>query len=234
MNVCIVIPTYNERENIRILVPEIFKIFENSKIDGRIIVVDDNSPDGTSGAVSELGKNYNVSLIKREKKMGLGSAYIAGFYYALKNSDIIFEMDADLSHDPLMLPLLAGELKNCDIVIGSRYIPGGRIENWNTYRILVSLGANFFARHLLKLQVKDITTGYRAYRNEVLSSNPIESITSNGYAFQAEILYHASMRGYRIKEVPIVFKDRQNGKSKLSKRDIVNFFSFCFRTFFKI
>lgn len=230
IKVSIVIPTYNERENITNLTRRIFEVFCENDINGNVVVVDDNSPDGTAEAVEKIRgeSDYPIELIKRPEKMGIGSAYISGFRKALKlGSDVIFEMDADFSHDPGVIPEFIEDLRNHDVVFGSRYVDNGGIENWAAHRKAVSRGANIFAGMLLNLGVKDITTGYRAYTREVLKAIDLSEIKSNGYAFQLEMLSKINEKGFKIREVPITFTDRKVGKSKLSKRDAINFFILC-------
>ncbi len=230
MKVTIILPTYNERENIKELIPRIFEIFKKENINGNLIVVDDNSPDNTAEEVGNLSKQYPITLIERKKKLGIGSAYITGFKKALEgNSDIIFEMDADLSHNPEYIPEFLRNLKENDLVIGSRYIPGGGIENWNLYRRSVSKGANILARLLTSLDIRDITSGYRAYKSNVLRKIDLNSIKSNGYAFQLEILFKTKKEGFKIMEIPIIFTERRRGSSKLSKIEIVRFFTLCLK-----
>ena len=230
MNVSVIIPTYNERENIKELIPEIFRVFEKNRINGNLIVVDDNSSDDTADEVKRLKERYSIILLKRESKQGIGSAYISGFKEALNlNPDIIFEMDADFSHDPTYIPEFIEALENSDMVLGSRYIKGGGIRNWGLLRRIVSKGANFTARILLGLKVNDVTTGYRAYIREVLQGIDLDKIRSDGYAFQAEMLFKAKEKGFRVREIPIVFVDREKGSSKLSKMEIIKFFVFCLR-----
>jgi len=227
MKVSIVLPTYNERENVKRLIPRIFQVFKENKIDGNIIVVDDNSPDGTADAVKELQEKYPIILIERPKKMGIGSAYITGFKKALENgSDIIFEMDADLSHDPKNIPNFIKKVDDgFDVVIGSRRTDGGRIIGWSWYRRLISWGGNFIGRCIVGINgVDDITSGYRAYRKDILKRIDLEEIESNGYAFQLEMLGKFDKIGSRLDITPIIFHDRYSGKSKLSKRDVINFF----------
>jgi dolichol-phosphate mannosyltransferase len=231
MQVSVVIPTYNERENIKELVPEIFEVFRKNGIKGNLIVVDDSSPDGTAGEVERLGEKYPIILVKRDGKQGIGSAYVAGFRKALEiKSDAIFEMDADLSHDPEYIPEFLGALEDSDMVLGSRYIKGGRIENWGHWRKMVSKGANITARVLLGLRINDVTTGYRAYKREVLRGMDLNQIKSGGYVFQAEILLKVMENGFRIKEVPITFVDRKKGTSKLSRKEMLNFLMFCLKS----
>ncbi|MBU4342211.1 MAG: polyprenol monophosphomannose synthase [Candidatus Altiarchaeales archaeon] len=228
MKVSIVIPTYNERENIEKLLPEIFGIFDRGGIDGSVIVVDDNSPDGTADAVEGLKREFPITLIRRQEKGGIGSAYITGFGKALEQgADVIMEMDADFSHSPEEIPNFVREIESSDVVIGSRYIKDGEIENWNFIRRIISKGGNLVARILLGLDVEDVTTGYRAYRRETLEGIELGSIESNGYAFQAEMLVRARERGFSIKEMPITFRDRVHGKSKLSRMEIIRFIVLC-------
>lgn len=228
MKVTIVIPTYNERENIERLIAEIFRIFDKGGIDGSVIVVDDNSPDGTADAVEGLKKEFPVTLIRRQEKRGIGSAYVTGFRKALEQgADAIMEMDADFSHNPEEIPNFIRAMENSDVVLGSRYITGGKIENWNFIRRLISKGGNYIARILLGMDINDITTGYRAYRREVLEGVDLASIKSSGYAFQAEMLVRARERDFRIKEMPITFRDRAHGKSKLSRMEIIRFIVLC-------
>jgi len=218
----IVIPTYNERDNIGKLIT---RIFSNGVENLEIIVVDDSSPDGTANVVKSLQAQYPVSLIERKGKFGLGSAYIAGFRRALDiGATHIFEMDADFSHDPDDIPLLYKTGNDYDLVIGSRKIEGGRIIGWGWIRKFMSNGAMWLSRTLLGLKAKDVTSGFRCYKRRVLESIKLNEIRSNGYAFQEEMLYRTQKAGFLISEVPVSFIDRQEGKSKLSKKDIVEFF----------
>ena len=222
MKIAIIIPTYNEKDNIQKLVKAIFDL----KIpELEIIVVDDNSPDGTETIVEKLSANYPLLLIKRRAKLGLGSAYLAGFAQALKmGAEFILEMDADLSHDPLDIPRLLEAAQKADMVIGSRKIDGGKIIGWGWTRKLMSNGAMRFSRWLLELKTKDVTAGFRLFRRKVLESIGLENIKSNGYAFQEELLYRTEKAGFKVVEIPVTFIDRQEGKSKLSKKDILEFF----------
>jgi len=228
MNISIIIPTYNEKENISKLIPQIFDVFTRNGINGSLIVVDDSSPDNTAKEVKKLKERYSIRLIERKGKQGLGSAYITGFKKAIDlGSDIIFEMDADFSHDPEYIPEFVKFMEDYDMVLGSRYIKGGKIENWALWRKIVSRGANFIAGLLLGLNVRDITTGYRAYKAEVLRRIDLDEIRSNGYAFQAEILFRVKEKDFEVKEIPIMFVDRKKGESKLSKTEIIRFFILC-------
>ncbi len=222
MKTCIIIPTYNEKENITELIGTIFnlKILELT-----IIVVDDNSPDGTADIVEKLSNKYPVVLIKRNRKMGIGSAYITGFKKAISlSAEYIFEMDADFSHKPQDVPRMLEAIQSADLVIGSRKIKHGHIEGWNLRRKFMSNGAMWFSRLFLGLKTKDVTAGFRVFRRKVLTEIDLDKVKSNGYAFQEEMLYRTEKKGFRIKEVPVTFADRTRGSSKLSKKDIIEFF----------
>lgn len=228
MQIAIVIPTYNERENVPQLIPKIYKVFRKTKTTGHILIVDDNSPDGTWKIVKALQKEYDtLLLLRRSAKKGLGSAYRAGFAYVLEtlNVDVIFEMDADLSHDPRRIPSFL-QMISCgyDVVVGSRYIEGGSTVNWPLMRRIISFGANMIANLLLRLHMHDVTSGFRCYRRWVLEKIDMGSITSEGYAFQEEMLFRAKKVHARLGETPIRFMDRRTGKSKLSKKEILHFF----------
>lgn len=229
----IVIPTYNERENIVQLINDIFLL----KIpDLKIIVVDDNSPDKTADAVVQAQTVYpDLYLVRRNGKLGIGSAYIAGFKKALSlNAELILEMDADFSHDPKDLPRLIAACENgAELAIGSRKIKGGKIIGWNFKRHLMSNGAMFFARFILGLKTRDITAGFRCFRRAVLEKINIDTIKSNGYAFQEELLYRTEKLDFKIEEIPVTFKDRELGKSKLGKKEIKEFFVIIFKLKFK-
>jgi len=218
----IILPTYNERENLKSLVPKIFEVFERNKLDGDVLVVDDSSPDGTVPLIKEFSKKYPIKIIEREKKSGLGSAYILGFKKSLEDKkDIIFEMDSDLSHDPEYIPDFIKKINSgFDVVIGER----GQVEGWGWYRKLVSWGGNFIGRNIAGVKIKDLTTGYRAYKRNLLESILLNKINSNGYAFQLEMLGRASEKDFKIGSVPIIFHDRLRGQSKLSKWDMLEFF----------
>lgn len=218
MSAAIIIPTYNERENIERLVTEI----RAQLADARVIVVDDNSPDGTGQVVDALAaRDPYVHAIHRPGKLGLGTAHIAGMRRAFElNADPILTMDADFSHDPKYLPALLAALNNFDVVIGSRYVRGGGMEGRDHKLRLVSWGANLFARTMLGLHAHDCTAGFRAYRRAVLDSIDLNRIFSNGYSFLIEMLFLCQTRGWRIGEVPIIYQDRQLGQSKISRAEI--------------
>jgi len=215
----VVIPTYNERENIGTLVPQILELPRF-----RVLVVDDNSPDGTAEVVADLARqDPRVGLLSRPSKQGLGRAYIAGFHRALADgAEFICEMDADFSHDPQYLPaLLAAAESDYDLVLGSRYVDGGSTVDWGLVRQLISRGGNIYARSILGLPVMDATGGYRCYRRRVLETLNLDAIQSNGYSFQIEMVYRTMRAGFRIGEVPIVFPDRRVGQSKMSRRIVL-------------
>ncbi len=211
----IIVPTYNESENIRQLVEAI----HHYQPEVHILFVDDNSPDGTADLVREIQKqNERVHLLSRPGKMGLGSAYIAGFKYGLsKGYDFLFEMDADFSHDPKEIPAFLKNIENYDLVLGSRYIKGVNVVNWPLRRLLLSYFANMYSRIATGLPVQDATGGFKCFRREVLENIDFKQIKSNGYAFQIELTFRAWKKGFRIKEIPIIFIDRVAGVSKLSK-----------------
>ncbi|MFA7654180.1 MAG: polyprenol monophosphomannose synthase [Candidatus Magasanikbacteria bacterium] len=221
--IAIIIPTYNERENIATLLEKIFSL---SIFGLEIIVVDDNSPDGTADIVKQLQNKYPLHLIERGGKLGLGSAYIVGFKKALElGADYIFEMDADWSHDPADIPRLLSACQNgADLAIGSRKVPGGGVVGWNWWRKFESNGAMWFSRLVLKLKPHDVTAGFRCFNSQVLKNIPLDSIRSNGYAFQEELLYYTQKLNFKITEIPVLFKDRASGLSKLSHKDIAEFF----------
>jgi dolichol-phosphate mannosyltransferase len=235
MKISIVIPTYNEKENIGIVIPQIMEIFKQNDFlkEGKIVVVDDNSPDGTPEVVKTFMKrNKNVFLLERRMKSGLGSAYIAGFKYALDklNADIIFEMDGDCSHDPRDIGRFLAELRNgYDVVVGSRYINGGNIPEWGFYRRLISKGGNFLARTVAGIPIHDCTSGYRAMKASILREIDLDELNVDGYAFQINLLHALLERNAKVKEIPIIFRERRSGKSKLSKGDMREFFITSFR-----
>jgi len=212
----IIIPTYNEQENIRALVQEILGV------DARfhILIVDDNSPDGTGKVADELAEEFHrVHVLHRKSKMGLGTAYLAGFKYALEQgADYIFEMDADFSHNPRYLPQFLEAIQEADLVIGSRYIDGVRVEGWRFRRLLLSKLANMYASYIMVYPVWDFTSGFRCYRRAVFESIDLNRIHSDGYAFQIEMVYHVFKNGFRVKEIPIIFREREHGHSKISRK----------------
>jgi dolichol-phosphate mannosyltransferase len=214
----IIIPTYNELENISRLLPEILTRYEEIPLD--VLIVDDNSPDGTGDYIENISRsNDKVRIIRRPRKMGLGTAYIAGFKYAIENKyDYIFEMDADFSHDPKEIGNFLEAIKDYDLVIGSRYKVGVNVVNWPMSRLLLSYFANVYTRTITGLPVKDATGGFKCFRREVLEAINLDKIRSNGYAFQIEMNFKAWRKGFRVVEISIVFVDRVKGKSKMSKK----------------
>ncbi|HAF62563.1 MAG TPA: polyprenol monophosphomannose synthase [Anaerolineaceae bacterium] len=219
MKTTLVIPTYNERENIPPLFEAIFKL---DLPELHVLVVDDNSPDGTGQLVEELKKTYSdrVSVLHREGKQGLGTAYIQGFKKAIaEGAQIVGQMDADFSHPIEKIPVLLEVLQEVDVAIGSRYIPGGSLdENWSFWRKGLSKFGNFYARTILGLSIKDVTGGFRLWRSVALSNLPLERVRSNGYVFQVEMAFLAQRLGLTFREVPIYFADRRWGTSKMSLR----------------
>lgn len=212
----IIIPTYNELNNIQKLIPLLRS--EYPEVD--ILVVDDNSPDGTGKAVMDIAaKDPAVKLIEREGKLGLGTAYVRGFKYMLENGyDIAIEMDADFSHDPKEVKTLLKEIEEYDLVLGSRYIKGVNVVNWPMSRLLLSYFANVYTKVITGMPICDATGGFKCFRREVLQAIDLDKITSNGYSFQIEMNFKAWKKGFRIKEVPIIFVDRADGSSKMSKK----------------
>lgn len=215
MKVTIVTPTYNEAENLPKLISALFAL----PLDLRLLVVDDNSPDGTGKIADELAmQDKRIQVLHRPGKLGLRSAYLNAFQQVMQeDTDAIVQMDADFSHDPAVLPDMAERLESCDLVIGSRYVEGGAVdERWPFWRKELSAFGNLYARTILSFPLRDVTTGYRMWRRETLQSMPLERIRSNGYVFLVEMAYLAYCLEYGISEVPIYFADRRWGKSKMS------------------
>ncbi len=211
----VIIPTYDEADNIQRIVPQVL----NQKEDVEVLVVDDNSPDGTASLVENLMESDSrVHLIKRLGKSGLGTAYVEGFRYGCDHGyDYVFEMDADFSHDPAEIPKFIERMDQCDLVIGSRYRDGVRVVNWPIERLLLSYFANLYTRIITGLPLKDATGGFKCYRRKVLESIDLDSIRSNGYAFQIEMSFKSWKKGFKLCEIPIIFVDRRSGVSKMSK-----------------
>ena len=215
MKSIVVIPTYNEIDNIKNIIYAVLEAVPSINV----LIVDDNSPDGTAAAVDEMKKqDARIHLLKRPGKMGLGTAYCDGFTYCLEqNFDIICQMDADFSHDPKDLPRLIAETKDNDLVIGSRYISGVNVVNWPLSRLILSYGASIYSRIITGLKIKDTTGGFKCFRAEMLQKIDLKKIRSNGYGFQIEMNYKTWKKGGRIKEVSIIFIDRRSGVSKMNK-----------------
>jgi dolichol-phosphate mannosyltransferase len=210
----ICLPTYNERENL----PRVLDALEPFGVE--VLVIDDNSPDGTGDLADRLAADRDwVSVLHRERKEGLGPAYLAGFRRALSgDAEYVLEMDADLSHDPEAVPrLIEACVNGADVALGSRYVEGGGTENWGRGRRLVSAGGSLYARTLLGVDIRDLTGGFKCFRRAVLEQIDLEAVTSKGYAFQIELTYRALRAGFRVVEVPIVFVDRTHGTSKMSR-----------------
>ena len=216
MKILIIIPTYNELENLPRLLIEVLS--KDNNID--MLFIDDNSPDGTAKFIENEQKNNNrIRLIKRQSKQGLGTAYIVGFKFALQRDyEVIFEMDADFSHDPNEIPRFLEEIKNSDVVLGSRYKNGVNVINWPMRRLLLSWFANIYTRVITGMPLHDATGGFKCFKREVLEAIDLNRVKSNGYAFQIEMNFKAWKKGFTIKEIPIIFIDRVKGSSKMSKK----------------
>jgi dolichol-phosphate mannosyltransferase len=214
--ICVCLPTYNERENLEPMVDRLGEILGGERV---VLVIDDNSPDGTGEIADRLAAERPwVQTMHRPRKEGLGPAYLDGFRRALElGADLIFELDCDFSHDPADIPRLTAAAEKADLVIGSRYVPGGGTRNWGAVRRLISRGGSLYAQLLLGVPVRDLTGGFKCYRRAVLETIDLDAIHSKGYAFQIETTYRALRAGFRVAEVPIVFVDRVVGGSKMSK-----------------
>jgi len=227
----VVIPTYDEADNIQKIIPEILATDPSVEV----LVVDDNSPDGTGGLVAAMmTSNHRIHLIRREQKMGLGTAYVRGFKYAIEHGyDYVFEMDADFSHDPKEIPNFLKKIQDYDLVIGSRYTNGVAVVNWPMKRLLLSYFANIYTRIVTGMPVRDATGGFKCYRVEILKHIDLDEIHSNGYAFQIEIDFKVWKKGFRVVEMPIIFVDRRVGVSKMSKKIIYEAFFMVWKLRFK-
>lgn len=226
----VIVPTYNERGNVERLCRRLLR--QGRGVD--VLVVDDNSPDGTSDIVLGMrAAEPRVHLLRRPGKLGLGTAHVAGFEWALERTyERLVTMDADFSHPPEALPAMLEASRKADVVLGSRYVPGGAYEGWPPYRVFLSSMSNLVARTALRLAPRDCTGAYRCFRREVVERIATENIVSKGYSFQEEMLWHCSGRGWRIAEVPIVFVDRTEGTSKINMREIWGGISTVFRLMF--
>ncbi|MBU1076413.1 MAG: polyprenol monophosphomannose synthase [Spirochaetes bacterium] len=219
----IIIPTYNEKDNIEDL---IFTVFQTvKKFPADILVIDDNSPDGTGDIIANLMKKQyskRLFLIKRKSKMGLGTAYIKGFKWGLERDyDIFIEMDADFSHNPSYLPAMLKQSRSYDFIIGSRYVKYGGVEGWTNLRKFISRGGSLYAKTILFCPIRDLTGGYNLWKREVLKSIDLDNIISEGYSFQIEMKYRAFKKGYLFYEFPIIFEDRTIGQSKMSRKIVL-------------
>jgi len=223
MKTLVIIPTYNEKENIREIIDKILNL--GIKLD--ILVVDDNSPDGTHQIVREISeKDKRVNLLLRKKKEGLGVAYREGFKWSIeKGYELIIHLDADFSHNPEEIPNFIKKInEGYDVVVGSRYLNGVTVVNWPLKRLLLSYFANLYARIVTGLKIKDLTSGYKAFRKEVLENIPWKEISAGGYGFQIETVFYPFMMGYKVCEIPIIFIERRKGKSKMSKKIVYEAF----------
>jgi len=215
MSILVIIPTYNEKDNITKITEKVLSLDSAFKV----LIVDDNSPDGTGLLADELSKkNKRMAVLHRTGKLGLGTAYVAGFKYALEQKDIdyVFEMDADFQHDPEDLLRLKEGFENADVVVGSRYVKGVGVKNWELSRLLVSKMANIFVSFVAGIPVKDSTAGFVGYKKQVLQDIDLTEVSTNGYGFQIEMKYKINKKGYKIKEIPITFYGRAEGESKFN------------------
>ena len=214
------LPTYNEAENVEAIVRAALPHLASTGLEHRVLVVDDGSPDGTGDIADRLAAEIeNVQVLHRARKEGIGPAYLAGFAHALASgADLLLEMDADFSHDPAELPRLIGVADRADLVLGSRYVPGGGVTDWGLGRRLISRGGSLYAQILLGVPVHDLTGGFKCFRREVLERLDLAAVGTDGYGFQIEMTYRALRAGFRVEEVPIVFRDRRVGASKMSAR----------------
>lgn len=231
--ILVIIPTFNEADNILKIIPEVLKN-SNGENDFNVLVVDDNSPDGTAKLVEDMN-NEKVNILKREKKSGLGTAYLAGFKYAIKNNyDYVFEMDADFSHDPKYLKTFIEKItEGYDLVIGSRYINGISVLNWPLRRLIMSYMASVYTRMVTGLKVMDTTAGFMCYKVSSLKQINLDEVKSNGYSFQIEMKFKFYKRGFKIFEVPILFIDRREGESKMSRKVVYEAYFMVWKLKFK-
>jgi dolichol-phosphate mannosyltransferase len=216
----LILPTYNEAENLDPLVRAALPRLREAAPEHRVLIVDDSSPDGTGDIADRLAAELQaVEVLHRERKEGLGRAYLAGFEFALgRGAELVLEMDADFSHDSVDLPRLIRAAADADLVLGSRYVRGGGVADWGLLRRTVSRGGSWYARTLLRVPVHDLTGGFKCFRREVLEAIDLGGVYSDGYGFQIELTYRALRAGFRVKEVPIVFRDRRAGSSKMTPR----------------
>jgi dolichol-phosphate mannosyltransferase len=216
LRVCVCLPTYNERENLEPMLRALGAVLGEGD---RVLVIDDNSPDGTGELADRLACELAfVDVLHRPRKQGLGPAYLAGFRHALDaGAELVVEIDCDFSHDPADVPRLVAATADTDLVLGSRYVPGGGVENWGLVRRAISAAGSIYARLVLGVQVRDLTGGFKCFRRDVLEAIPLDEVHSRGYAFQIELTYRALRKGFRVRELPIRFSDRIVGGSKMSR-----------------
>ena len=218
--VWVIVPTYDEAENVVRLIGAVLAELDGAGIDGRVLVVDDSSPDGTADLAEGVARDEpRVAVMRRPLKQGIGPAYRAGFHRALaEGAGLIVEMDCDFSHDPARLPALLAAAADADLVLGSRYVPGGGVARWGPLRRAISRGGCWYAQRILGVGVRDLTGGFKCFRREVLEAIPLGEVTAAGYGFQIEMTYRALLAGFRVIEVPITFTERERGSSKMSRR----------------
>jgi dolichol-phosphate mannosyltransferase len=221
--VWVVLPTYDEAENVTAMLDALLGVLDRAGITGCLLVVDDGSPDGTAELARLVAaRDGRVRVLERARKEGIGPAYRAGFAWALaEGAELVVEMDCDFSHDPARLPDLIGAARDADLVIGSRYVRGGGVARWGVVRRAVSRGGCLYARWILGAPVHDLTGGFKCFRRRVLETVPLALVTSAGYGFQIEVTFRALRQGYRVREVPIVFIERRHGRSKMSRRIVL-------------
>jgi dolichol-phosphate mannosyltransferase len=219
----VVIPTYDEAENVQPMLRAVLGVLDRSGLSGRVLVVDDGSPDGTADLAEAMARGDDrVAVLRRPAKEGIGPAYRAGFRRALAaGAALVVEMDCDFSHDPACIPALVDAARDADLVLGSRYVPGGGVERWGAARRAISRGGCWYARRVLGVEVRDLTGGFKCFRRGVLEALPLERVAGAGYVFQVEMTYRALLAGFRVVEVPITFTERAHGRSKMSRRIVL-------------
>ena len=220
MRTLIIVPTYNEIDNLK---PLLESILSTTPEEIDVLVVDDGSPDGTGDLANTLSSEHQrINVLHREGKQGLGTAYVAGFKWGMERDyDLFIEMDADFSHDPKYLPTMLENLRNNDVVIGSRYVPGGGIVNWGLIRKIISRGGSLYSRMILQANIRDFTGGFNGWHRKVLEAVELDTLRSDGYSFQIELKFRAFIRGFKFMEFPIIFEDRKVGQSKMNKKIVV-------------
>jgi dolichol-phosphate mannosyltransferase len=216
----VILPTYDEAENVEAMLDAVLASLDGAGIEGRVLVVDDGSPDGTADlAEAVAARDPRVAVLRRPHKRGIGPAYRAGFHRALaEGAERVVEMDCDFSHDPAKLPDLVAATARADLALGSRYVPGGGVASWGPLRRIISRAGCWYAQRVLGVGVRDLTGGYKCFRREVLETIPLDEVSAAGYGFQIEMTFRALIEGYRVVEVPIVFRERRRGRSKMTRR----------------
>jgi dolichol-phosphate mannosyltransferase len=219
----VVLPTYDEADNVEAMLDALLAVFDRAGLDARILVVDDGSPDGTADLAETVARrDGRVAVLRRTRKEGIGPAYRAGFRRALEGgAALVLEMDCDFSHDPARVPDLVAAAREADLVIGSRYVRGGGVSRWGIVRRAISRAGCWYARRLLGVPVRDLTGGFKCFRREVLETVPIDLVAAAGYGFQIEVTYRAIQHGFRVREIPITFTERTRGRSKMSRRIVL-------------